>query len=442
MNRWQAYATIAPLVDWHYWSLDKWTTDDAGVPNKRDAELIDKKRLFREGLVMGQPLPLGQAFRAAWLFNMDEKRRGFNDAGQVFSELDAGGRLLQIATQVQQESREGSRHPKEPAAVPSGNMGFEEWKKRRQIMSEGADGRKKASLLPLVALKGDERAWYDSELAHIAKLAQQASQLLEGRALLGAEAHALLGGLPGAAGWITEAIQLAALRGQLRLGGSVAASDRRAGTELRCQRCGSGEAFRRTACAACGESDCAYCGHCLTMGRSRECALLIRGAAQSAADRALSPRSVELLARSEQQRLERWGLSAAQTAAARTALRFIEGRESSEEGGPKRNGAKQALKHMRLRTGIPWGTSESSKANAYRKELIVYQKGKANKVGRTLFHRLFHLSSKLKLLINHSAHSRKEEVPEGKSYPRFLLWAVTTASNEYIKLLLLKNPLN
>lgn len=430
LNSWQAYATIAPLVDWHYWNLDKWITDDAGVKDKRDADLIDKKRHSEEGLVMGQPLPLGQAFRAARLFNMDEKRRGSNDAGQVFSELDAGGRLLQIAAQVQQESSEGSRHPKEPAAVPSGNMGFEEWKQRRQIMSEGADGRKKVSLLPLVALKGDERAWYDSELAHIAKLAQQASQLLEGRALLSAEAHALLGGLPGAAGWIAEAIQLAALRGQLRLGGSVAASDRRAGTELRCQRCGSGEALRRTACAACGESDCAYCGHCLTMGRSRECALLIRGAAQ-AEDRALSPRSVEFLARSEQQRLERWGLSAAQTAAARKALRFIEGRDDGKGGLPQKNAAKQTLKHMRSRTVIPRGTSDShktdsSKANVYMKELTDYQIEGA-KSGGTLFHRLFHLSSKLKQLLNPFAYFRNKEVAEGKSYPRFLLWAVTGA---------------
>ncbi|WP_308636650.1 helicase-related protein [Paenibacillus silvisoli] len=142
------------------------------------------------------------------------------------------------------------------------------------------------------------------EEAHVlAERARRAAALLQGRALLGSEALALLeaagAAVPAgaAAPWsaATPALQLAALLGRLRLGGAVAPEPqprllrwlRRLGARprprLRCQRCGSGTArMRRTACAACG-SACAYCEACLTMGRSRECGLLILGMPSSGA---------------------------------------------------------------------------------------------------------------------------------------------------------------
>lgn len=138
----------------------------------------------------------------------------------------------------------------------------------------------------------------------LAARARRAAALLQGRALLSSEALALLGaagaaGLAGAAAmpWsaAAPALQLAALLGLLRLGGAVApqpqprllrwreALGARPRQRLRCQRCGSGTArMRRTACAACGRA-CAYCEACLTMGRSRECGLLIHGMPSSTA---------------------------------------------------------------------------------------------------------------------------------------------------------------
>ncbi len=121
-------------------------------------------------------------------------------------------------------------------------------------------------------------------------------------------------------------LQLAELSGLLSLSSAVASEDGQR-QSLRCQRCGSGSAYlRRTPCAACGAAGCAYCERCLTMGRSRECALLILGATPQQPDQGDSTARSEWFERSEHRRLERWGLSAAQYEAAREALRFIEGR--------------------------------------------------------------------------------------------------------------------
>lgn len=133
----------------------------------------------------------------------------------------------------------------------------------------------------------------------LAARACRAAALLQGRALLSSEALALLeaAGAAGPAGaaataWSAwaPALQLAALLGRLRLGGAVATQPQprplrwrqalgaRPRPRFRCQRCGSGAArMRRTPCAACGRA-CAYCEACLTMGRSRECGLLLFGA--------------------------------------------------------------------------------------------------------------------------------------------------------------------
>uniref|UniRef100_UPI00406C650C helicase-related protein n=1 Tax=Paenibacillus sp. FSL E2-0178 TaxID=2921361 RepID=UPI00406C650C len=96
----------------------------------------------------------------------------------------------------------------------------------------------------------------------------------------------------------------------------------------RCLRCGS-VPTGRTACAACGLAGCAYCEACLALGRSRACALLLRSAPLPAV-RCTAGVSPTVAAR-------RWGLSAAQAAAAAAALGFLaEPRERSALRGPER----------------------------------------------------------------------------------------------------------
>ncbi|MGG0824158.1 helicase-related protein [Paenibacillus turicensis] len=88
----------------------------------------------------------------------------------------------------------------------------------------------------------------------------------------------------------------------------------------RCRRCGSG-VHVRTPCGSCGSLCCAYCEACLTLGRSRACALLVQGSAHEVA--------VPMVAQPEPcptpSVLDRWGLSPAQRAAAGAALDFLQG---------------------------------------------------------------------------------------------------------------------
>lgn len=176
-----------------------------------------------------------------------------------------------------------------------------------------------------------KRAISDAEIREIAAGAKLAAELMQGRALLRGEAHALLDGAGGpgaAAGW-SGVLQLAALLGRVRLSGAVAAGGGvradaiwRRRRERRCLRCGSGEAFlRRTQCAACGRV-CAYCSACIGMGRSRECELLVIGQRDSPLASHTSvndPSQISL-----EQRLAKWNLSPAQAAAAAKALHFVE----------------------------------------------------------------------------------------------------------------------
>ncbi|MFD0714951.1 DEAD/DEAH box helicase [Paenibacillus sp. GCM10027626] len=174
------------------------------------------------------------------------------------------------------------------------------------------------------------------------RLAEQAfrlAKLCRGRSLLMGEVLALLeaSGQTGqsCSSALLPVLQMAALLGLLHLGGSVAVQPPskgvrwicrlRGGTtkgKLRCRRCGSGEArMRRTGCATCG-CECAYCEACLSMGRSRECSLLILGDSTAAAG--AYNKSGSRLAIPE--RLRPWKLSDAQAAATAAALDFIEQR--------------------------------------------------------------------------------------------------------------------
>jgi len=227
--------------------------------------------------------------------------------------------------------------------------------------------------------------------------AGRAAARLAGRSLLREEAQQLLDAeLRGSLGVSAfAALQLAALLGAVQLAAAVApdavavAAPASAGLRgwaeralrrarllwgrgaggraqvLRCRRCGSADKLRRTDCAACGRQACAYCEACLTMGRSRECELLVIGVsaagfsssvclpvttpASSSYVSAVNPThsarvstagfayhldmsvisecSTSQSSRSEtvQQRLiERWGLSPAQSDAAAQALAFLE----------------------------------------------------------------------------------------------------------------------
>ncbi|KQO10999.1 DEAD/DEAH box helicase [Paenibacillus sp. Leaf72] len=183
--------------------------------------------------------------------------------------------------------------------------------------------------------RGVERAPAEA----LAAAAQQAAAALQGRALLRGEAHALLDGTAPAAAVPAmdkdAALQLASLQGLIQLRSAVskkasreAGWPRRAKRALRCLRCGSGEEqLHKAPCAACGREACAYCTACLTMGRSRECELLIIGGGAGS-----SRSSIELPP--PQQRLARWGLSHAQSAAAAAALHFTEQPLRDALGGP------------------------------------------------------------------------------------------------------------
>lgn len=224
--------------------------------------------------------------------------------------------------------------------------------------------------------------------AALAAAANQLAAVLAGRSLLQGEVDALVAErLPELAGNWSAAVQLAHLQGRIRIEAAVAYNNpkhgggvlgwrnkmKQSGKETerigsreqgggvlgwrskmkqsvhvlgrvseavagrgaaarrgapRCLRCGS-VPTGRTACAACGLAGCAYCEACLALGRSRACALLLRSAPLPAV-RCTAGVSPTVAAR-------RWGLSAAQAAAAAAALGFLaEPRERSARKGPER----------------------------------------------------------------------------------------------------------
>ncbi|MGG1671651.1 DEAD/DEAH box helicase [Paenibacillus sp. NRS-1783] len=154
------------------------------------------------------------------------------------------------------------------------------------------------------------------DMERVARQADVLADLLSGRQLLVSEAEALLAeAAPGLEHVWRSAAQLAYLQGRLSFAAGLAPyTHRSAARDLRCNRCGRG-AMYRTGCASCGRKACAYCETCLALGRSRECSLLLRGAAKPAV-----PRTADTAPAAE---LDRWGLSPAQRAAAEAALHFL-----------------------------------------------------------------------------------------------------------------------
>ncbi|MCP1137441.1 DEAD/DEAH box helicase [Paenibacillus polysaccharolyticus] len=194
----------------------------------------------------------------------------------------------------------------------------------------GGDGGKGTAAMRAVRVGGMPKPYPAEYWAQLEQCAALLAERMSGRQLLAAEAEALLAAEPAMppGGW-RAAAQLARLHGRLQLTAALEgpATRRRlawlgrARSAPRCHRCGS-EARQRVPCAACGLAACAYCEACLALGRSRACALLLRSAAQGAVPaRGEASRGTALAPTGGG--LARWGLSAAQSAAAAAALAFL-----------------------------------------------------------------------------------------------------------------------
>ncbi|UMV48236.1 DEAD/DEAH box helicase [Paenibacillus macerans] len=215
-------------------------------------------------------------------------------------------------------------------SVPGGGENAKAWRDSKRGWKDNRDNK-----LFLSQADSVEREWLaagEAWLVHTLEEARRLADALAGRSLLEAELQQLLAErLPGLAPAWRSAAQLAHLQGRVRFTSGVGGTSRARGCEgprwrraraaLRCRRCGS-EVHRRTPCGACGSRGCAYCEACLALGRSRSCALLLRGSAgaeppaapQAAGGSAVAPTA---------SLLDRWGLSPAQRSAAGQALRFL-----------------------------------------------------------------------------------------------------------------------
>lgn len=283
----------------------------------------------------------------------DGRMRGMRNAGgvkageerRVGETRDKGVREIALpygeATKIEGRAGDGMAEPKS---------------KRRSVVRWSAEGGRRAM---------DADRWN-----HAAAMAKLAATLLQGRALLSGEARALLSSatVPGEGldNW-REAFQLAALAGQVRLGGAVAAPvGKRADARrrLRCQRCGSGEAqLRRAACLSCGR-DCAYCEACILMGRSRECELLIRGVYDSPVwkEHGLG-RWKAMRGQNMQDRLGKWGLSPAQSDATAKALDYLEERPAARQRPSELPQRLRSSIHAALSRFMPPGSYKERKKN-------------------------------------------------------------------------------
>jgi late competence protein required for DNA uptake (superfamily II DNA/RNA helicase) len=284
----------------------------------------------QQWLMLSTQLPLSQA---SWLVDQFEPVRNMNEwrmeAWQSY--LNA---KLDLYEQLSGEVEAKKAWAEQAGAKSWNGNGSGKW--RGDKMGKGIDGEGGRGISIGTGSGTRERVGgmpkpYPAE--HWAQLERCAALLAErisGRQLLAAEAEALLAAEPAMppGGW-RAAAQLACLQGRLQLTAALEgpATRRRlawlgrARSAPRCHRCGS-EARQRVPCAACGLAACAYCEACLALGRSRACALLLRSAAHGAVPaRGEASRGTALAPTGGG--LARWGLSAAQSAAAAAALAFL-----------------------------------------------------------------------------------------------------------------------
>ncbi|CAM4275727.1 helicase-related protein [Paenibacillus tarimensis] len=352
-NVWEAGAAVDMDVVIRYY-LDELFREQVRAES-RDGDEGALAAAAKDMMIWDEPLPLGIALAAAKRF---DRLTGGRGTGETLGRGDSHRRCIErgrdfevcmkktfsgaglSAEQVLKRSVLEAGLEGEPLRMASGSGGRPPGsscggrvRRIRPGSTGGTGGTHRAS-----ATAGEARA--------LAAAAQTAAAALQGRALLGSEAHALLGAAgaecPAAAGW-SGVLQLAALLGRLRLCSAIARDEvrrwpgARPRRRLRCLRCGSGEAkMRSTPCAACGRV-CACCEACILLGRSRECELLIIGSGQRSlgmpaawqfpAPNRLGQHSEEFTAARQapaHERIRRWKLSPAQAEAAGAALAFIE----------------------------------------------------------------------------------------------------------------------
>ncbi|WP_240941869.1 helicase-related protein [Paenibacillus sp. HB172176] len=374
---WEANLTIAPRVDYIYWFAEGWDVASG-----------------ERGWFWTEPLPLGQACRVVecWRNVEAADKEALNKLALIIADMKANASGLKSGRERGRKmSLNHKEHDGEKVKFSSGPGKAGRRRARLRLRSsdeiDAGAGARAQLWLPAAALAGSdgvaadvqggaasgERCGVASDVqggtasgerygvavdvqggtasgercgvagdvqggalsaarqAELAATAKLAAALLQGRALLSAEARDLLAGatLPGAEASWSEAFQLASLLGLVRLSGAIAPAAGGRSKELRCRRCGSGEAqLRRTACLACGAS-CAYCEACIGMGRSKECELLIRGRYVSAVwdgggAKPAHRKAPPFFPGSIDERLAKWSLSPAQHAAAAKALHFVE----------------------------------------------------------------------------------------------------------------------
>ncbi|MCR2806742.1 helicase-related protein [Paenibacillus soyae] len=365
-GKWEGRVTIAPEVDRAYWFGGSHAAQ----------EHVEAAWFWKE------QLPLGQACQIAEWWRMGERGgkyiRGSDRRGRAkkkaekraVSLLEQGASSDKVWVDGLIELECMIRLTGDDAATSAKRgRSWRLWFKRKKRRESGITEAELARLLACAELwrrepNGAARGGVD------AAAAERAASLLSGRALLSGEARELLGaGGPGAAASWREAIQLAALLGRVRLRGAVAAVEGGrpdARRRLRCRRCGSGEArLRRSRCLACGRL-CSYCEACLTMGRSRECELLVEGVYEPLAQQGLGggrgawPAAREAETAPVAGRLAHWGLSPAQLAATEEALHFIEGR--AVQGRPKLRVSRQPTgERSDIRNFLLWAVTGAGK---------------------------------------------------------------------------------
>ena len=382
---WKARITIYPEMDKHFWM-----NGGFGKAGSLNEVLADSAWLVNE------PLPLGDACRAVELWEAELIRRrgkqtaidtGQTDQGSMAGCCEAIELLLACAEEAKREGqndgkaagrrlwwRRRSGRQRQTAMGGAGLSGLvERWERSWDGGIVGVGRAEETRERGGAGRSGDERerggdrgrAISDAELGEIAAGAKLAAVVMQGRALLRSEAHALLvdAGGPGAAARWSGVLQLAALLGRVRLSGSIAAGNGgrldalgRRRRERSCLRCGSGEAYmHRTACAACGRL-CAYCSACIGMGRSRECELLVVGQHDAQLGGKTGPGCLkqQVMQLSFEQRLNKWRLSPAQSAAASKALQFAE--EQSAEPALSSTG-----KSAKVRDFLLWAVTGAGK---------------------------------------------------------------------------------
>lgn len=368
-QRWQAHMSIEMDVDIRYWleaAFREGVLGDEGRTPSGTGECM---------LIWTAPLPLGQAMQAVEAWTRGLRQSMGTVAGWRGNEREAGKRLIAcvqgVVGKTEEKNRQtgmvdlsryaaqgwGSGAADNPPALTGGKAATGNRAAESHIrLGYGVSAPQGSTGYPAVGqqppgpllTRARPRATRAPATARaqgqaLAAAAHAAARALQGRALLRREAHDLLDGAgaasPEAAGW-SGALQLAALLGRLRLSSAVAADAAsrrpwalpRLRPQARCLRCGSGGArLRRTPCGGCGRM-CAYCEACLTMGKARECELLVRGGlAQRQRGASAGPEAA--LA----ERLQRWGLSPAQQAAAGQALRYMEQAPAASPQAAERN---------------------------------------------------------------------------------------------------------